>query len=789
MNALAKPPPVAIIGASLARPSARRLLAGEGRYIDDLTMPRMAYVVFVRSPVAHGDIRSIDRAAASASPGVLGVYIAEDLAPHYTPWAGLVTIMPGFKAPLQHPLAANIVRWQGEAVVAVVAESLEQAADAAAKIVLDIAELPPLVTGRQAMGADAAAISPEIGDNLAWRMAIETGDCAAAISASNTVVNDRFIFERQTAASLDPRGIIARYDTADGSLLLHHATQIPHAIRHLMAKHMGLSESKVRVIVPDVGGSFGLKGNLFPDEFAVALLAKLVGRPVKFVAGRAESFLADGHCRDHDVTASLALSESGIFTALSVEGVCGIGPYSIYPKGGGVESLLLTGFAGAPYRIANYKVDNKVTYVNKAMLSQTRGVGMPVACSVTEGMVDLAARKLGVDPLDLRRRNLLPDDGYPVTSASGNFYTELSLQASLERLAVKMDYDGLRAEQARARLRGVHYGIGIAMFVEGTAAAPALYGAGGVPISAQDAVTLRLEPDGHATCLTGITEQGQGGETAIQQIVAATLSLPLEHVHVVTGDTSATPYGAGTWASRSTSIAGEAALKAAKRLRQSLLDVGAALTQATPDQLALEDGQVIDGESGLARISYEEIGRIVHFRGHELPKGFDPIMISTEQFSLKDNLFLYNNGAAGCHVELDPELGAIRVLGFWIVSDCGRIVNRKLVEEQLRGGVAQGIGAALWENVLYDEAGRLLTRTFRDYGLPRAADLPDIVVDHIETPTKSTELGAKGTAEAGIIGAAAAVMNAINDALAPFDARVTHQPFTPERILAALGRF
>ncbi|MFO1377661.1 MAG: xanthine dehydrogenase family protein molybdopterin-binding subunit [Steroidobacteraceae bacterium] len=774
------------IGADLPRPAVRRLLAGEGRYLDDLSLPRMAHVCFVRSPVARGVIRTIDRTRAAAMPGVIGTFDASDLQGHYTPWAGLVTIMPGFKAPLQHPLAAGIVRWQGEAVVAVVAETRAQAADAAALIVLGIDAQPALTSGAQALGADA--ISAELGDNLAWRMSIENGDCAAAIAAATTVVTERLVFERQTAASLEPRGIIASFEKAGGRLTLHHSTQIPHAIRHLMAKHLGLSESQVRVIVPDVGGSFGLKGNLFPDEFAVAVLAKILGRPLKFAADRRESFLADGHCRDHVVTVTLAVDEHGGFQALAVDGICAIGPYSVYPKGGGVESLLLTGFAGAPYRIATYKADNKVAYVNKAMLTQTRGVGMPVACSVTEAIVDRAARAMGIDPLELRRRNLLPDDGCPTTGATGNHYTELSLQACLERLAGRMRYATLRVQQSEARERGVHRGIGVAMFVEGTAAAPALYGAGGVPISAQDAVTLRLEPDGHVTCLCGITEQGQGGETAIQQIVAATLDIPLDHVHVVTGDTAATPYGAGTWASRSTSIAGEAALRAAQRLRQILLDVAGAITRQAAEDLELADGGVIVRGNGQPAIALDEIGRVMHFRGHELPQGFERTTVVTEQFSLKDNLFLYNNGASACQVEVDIELGRVRVLDFWIVVDCGRIVNRKLVAEQLRGGVAQGIGAALHEQIRYDARGQLQTHSFAEYGVPRADDLPDIHVEHVETPTRSTGLGAKGAGEAGIIGAAAAVTNAVNDALAPFGVRVTHQPFTPERILRALGR-
>ncbi len=775
------------LGDPLPRPGARRLIAGEGCYLDDISLPNMAHVAFVRSPVGYARLLGVERDAALAMPGVVGVYAIDDLMPHCTSFAGIVAVMPGYKAPQQWPLAKDVLRWHGEAVVAVVADTRAQAEDAAAAVVLRYQALQSQTDMGAALAPDATSISPDLSDNMAWRMLLDTGGVDEALAQSDLVVEETFVLERQTAASIEPRGIIARYDRSDETLVLYHSTQIPHAVRHLVAKHMGLAESRVRVIVPDVGGSFGLKGNLFPDEFAVAVLAKLVGRPVKFVADRHESFLSDGHCRDHRITAKLGMSIGGVFQVLAVDGLCGIGAYSVYPKSGGLESLLLATFAGAPYRLGQYRADNRAAYLNKAMLTQHRGVGIPVACLVTEGMVDLAAARLGVDPVELRHKNFIPDTAYPTTTASQIHLTELSQEAALKRLVALMDYDALRREQAAARLNGIYRGIGIASFVEGTAAAPMLFGAGGVPISAQDAVTLRLEPDGRVTCLTGLTEQGQGGEAAIQQIVASVLGLQITDVSIKTGDTTATPYGAGTWASRSTSIAGEAALRAGERLRDLLLGIAAALTQSAPGDLALSGGAVVDRATGTKRMPLADVGALVHFRGHELPPGVDATVNVTEQFSLKDNLFLYNNGVSGCHLEVDTNLGIVRLLGYWFVGDCGTIVNRMLVDEQIRGAVVQGIGAALYEQLVYDTEGKLSATSFWDYRLPLAAEMPDIVVDHIETPTRSTKLGAKGSAEAGIIGASATIMNAINDALRPFDARVTHQPFTPERILRALG--
>jgi len=544
----------------------------------------------------------------------------------------------------------------------------------------------------------------------------------------------------------------------------------------------------VRVICRDVGGSYGIKIHVYPDEMAVIALALLLGRSIKFVADRLESFVSDIHARAHRVEARMALAADGEILAIDIDDLTGIGPYSTYPRSSAVEGNQVVNLVGSWYRCANYRARLAVAFQNKPPMSQYRAVGHPIACAVTEGLVDLGARALGIDPAELRRRNLLADDAYPCTSPAGLRFEKLSHQRALERLLALMDYAGLRREQQALRARGIHRGIGLASFVEITNPGPAFYGVGGAPISAQDGCTLRLDPGGSVTCAISITEQGQGTETVVAQIVASVLAIPLDRIRIVTGDTERTPYGGGTWASRGTGIGGEAALQAAKALRANILALAGAMLQAAPADLDLGEGWIVDSASGQRRIGLDEVGRVGYFRGDTLPPGVQPELVATRHYQPRDYPFAFTNGVQASWLELDIETGFITLLKHWVVEDCGTAVNPLLVDEQVRGGVVQGLGGALFEECLYDEAGQLLNGSLADYLVPMAGEMPDIEVAHLATPTQTSELGAKGVGEAGTAGAPAAVMNAINDALAPLGARVAAQPFTPERILRALGR-
>ena len=519
----------------------------------------------------------------------------------------------------------------------------------------------------------------------------------------------------------------------------------------------------------------------------MAAISKILARPVKFVADRLESFASDIHARDHRIKGRIGVDKDGKILALEIDDLTGIGPYSVYPRTSAIEGNQVVNLCGGPYDFTNYRAQTTVVLQNKTPTCQYRAVGHPIACAVTEGLVDLAAEAIGMEPAEIRRRNLVRDDAYPYTSAANMRFEGLSHHASLDKLLKLMDYDALRAEQAELRKKGIHRGIGLASFIELTNPSPFMYGIGGARISAQDGCTVRLDPDGSVVALSGVTEQGQGTEAILAQVVAEGVGVPIERVKVITGDTQVTPYGGGTWASRGAGIGGEAALQAGLALRENILTVAAAMLQAEASTLDVVSGEIIDKETGQPRMPLSELGRIVYFRGDTLPKGLPRELVATRHFITSDYPFAFTNGVQASYLEVDVETGFVKLLKHWCVEDCGRIINPQLVDEQVRGGIVQGIGGALFEHCLYSEDGQLLTANMADYLVPMAAEMPDMVVGHVETPTKESLLGAKGAGEAGTAGAPAAVMNAINDALKPFKARVTSMPFTPERILNALG--
>ena len=559
-------------------------------------------------------------------------------------------------------------------------------------------------------------------------------------------------------------------------------------MRDLFAKHLDIPEAHVRVIARDVGGSFGIKVHVYPDEMAVAGIAKLLGRPIRYAADRLESMATDIHAREHRVKAKMGVARDGRIIAIEIDDLTGIGPYSVYPRTSAVEGNQVVNLTGGPYDFKHYLATLKVVFQNKTPTCQYRAVGHPIAVAVTEGLVDHAAQKLGIDPAEFRRLNLIGDDKYPFTSASGMKFEGLSHHACLDKLLGLMDYPALRAEQLALRAKGIHRGIGLAALIEVTNPSALFYGVGGARISAQDGCTLRLEPTGWVTALTGVTEQGQGTEGMIAQVVASIVGIPVEHVRVITGDTDTTPYGGGTWASRGAGIGGEAALQAGKELKANILALAGAILTRDAAGLDLRQAQIVDIASGEVVLALSEAARIGQYRPDTLPREFQPQLSVTRQYGQRDWPFVFTNGIQASYVEVDPDTGFVKLLKHWMVEDCGTVINPLLVDEQLRGGIAQGIGGALFEECLYDSEGQLLNATLADYLVPMAAEMPDMVIGHVSTPTRSSELGAKGAGEAGTAGAPAAVMNAINDALLPFKARVTDQPFTPERLLRAMGK-
>ncbi len=775
------------IGRSLPRANARRLLEGRGTYVDDVRLARMAHVVFFRSPHAHARILRINLDATRRAPGVIAAGDGKTLAHYCPPWVGVLAHLQGIKSAPQHALAIERACWQGEAVAAIVAETRMQAEDALETVEVEWEPLPAITDMESAL-AGAPLVHADLGDNICFSRTLDTGGVDDAFRNAAVVVDETYDFGRHTGVTLEPRAILADYNAGDNTLSVHHSFQAPHMMQDILCKHLGIPESNVRVICKDVGGSFGIKVHIYPDEMATAALSVMLRQPVKFVADRLESFLTDIHAREHRARVRLAATGQGEITAFELDDLTAIGPYSVYPRSSGIEGNQVVNLTGGPYRHKHYRAKLNVVFTNKNVTCQYRAVGHPIAVALTEGIVDRAAQELGMDPIELRRRNLIADDAYPYTSASGMKFERLSHMRCLQRLIEITDYENLRAEQAALRARGVYRGIGIAAMIEVTNPSPAFYGVGGARISAIDGATLRLDPQGAVSVSCGVTEQGQGTEAIFAQIAATAVGVSLQNVRVITGDTAMTPYGGGTWASRGAGIGGEAVLQAGRALRSNILDIAAAVLNTGREGLDTREDAVIDARSGAVRMSFAEVGRIAYFRPDTLPAGFLPEPVVTRQYAQRGYPFIFTNGFQASYVEVDTDSGFVKLLKHWCVEDCGTLINPLLVDEQLRGGIVQGIGAALYEHCLYADDGQMLNGNMADYLVPLAAEMPEIVIAHIETPTETSALGAKGAGEAGTAGAPAAVMNAINDALIPFNVRITTQPATPECILRALGR-
>ena len=732
------------IGRSAPRIAARRLAHGRGRYTDDIVLPRMLHVAFVRSAHAHARILRVDGEEAARQPGIFRVVTGADLADICAPMIAIAAHRPGHKSAPQPPMALDTAYWQGQPVAAVVAESRAAAEDAADLVTVDYDALEPVADPAAALAPGSPVIHPSLGDNLALAHRIEAGDVDAAFAAAAATVEHEFGFGRHTAVTLEPRVTIADYRPSDGTLVVHQSHQSPFQMQEVYAALLGIDDHRVRVICPDVGGGFGLKINVHDDEIATAAIARLLGRPVKYCADRIESFGADAHSRDHTVRGRIAVSGSGEILAMEVDDLSAIGAYTAFIRFGIAEGMMAITNAGAPYRVPAYRGAMRAAYVNKPIVGMYRGVGVPIACAVTEQLCDLAARAIGMDPVAFRRSNYLDPDTLPATTVGGIRLPRISFAQALDRLVEVMGYDTLRAEQAAQRERRVYRGIGVATFIEPTAYGPGYYGPSEAPVSTQEGTTVKLEPSGRIRCITSVTDQGQGTLTAIAQIVADQLGVDLEDIDVISGDSAVTPFGGGAWASRGLAMGGEASLAAAIALKENVLALAGPILQAEPASLDLKGGAVVDREGGTPRLSLGEVARIGHFRQDTLPADLQPELAVTRHHVPNRAHYYVAHGALGCHLELDPETGEIELLGVWVADECGRIVNPLLVDEQLRGGVVQGLGAAFFEECVYDRSGQLLNGTLADYLVPMAREMPDIVTAHVDGLEETTRLGSEG---------------------------------------------
>ena len=779
--------PEGLIGKRIPRRESMRLLRGRGRYVGDIKLPRMLHLAFARSPHAHARIVSIDGERARQSPGVAFVLTGRDLLAHSKGFVsdGVAHNRPGHKVPPQDLIAVDVAHFQGQPVAAVVAESRAEAEDAIELLDIEWDELPALLDGETSL--QSRPIHGSLNDNLAYEHNIKTGDPDGAFAAADHVVEKTFNFHRQTGLSLEPRGLIADFDPGGETLTVYHSHQSPYQMQGVFSRQLGLPEHKVRVIAPDVGGGFGIKINVYAEEVAVAVISMMIGQPVKYCADRMESFVSDNHVRDHVIKARIAFKADGKITAMSVDDVSAIGAYGMPMRFNITESMMLVTNTGAAYNFANDRARTRNAFVNKPLIGMFRGVGIPLSTIVSEVLTDMAAAKLEMDPVAFKRLNYRKLDAMPCVTAAGSKLDNISFDECLDRLVEVMNYDRLRQEQAVLRESGIHRGIGIATFAEPTAYGPVFYGPTGASISVQDGCTIRLEPTGLLRCVTSITDQGQGTIHSLAQIIADTVGVNIDDVAIIGGDSAISTYGGGAWASRGIAIGGEAALKAARDLAQNILLVAAAITQTKPHNLRITHGQIYNKLSNAPVVTVADVAKIGYFRQDTLPRDLDVQFTVTRSHVANSASYYMGHGAHGVYLEVDPGTGLIKLLNYWAVTNCGRVINPLIVDDQVRGAIVQGIGSVLYEECIYDERGSLVNGTLADYLAPMAHEMPDIYVEQIETPERTTELGVKGVGELGLTGAMGALWVATNDALRNLGATIADQPFTPARILDAIA--
>ncbi len=769
-----------VFGAPVPRKEDARLVTGRGRYAGDVELPRMLHVAFVRSLHAHALIRSVDTAAAAVAPGVVAVATGADadFAPRRV---RARSALPTYVETEQPILAVAKARFAGEALAAVVARDRYAAEDGAGLVRIDYAPLPAVVDAVAARG-HRAVVHEAAPDNVLLSRRFEGGDVEAALAASAVVVERDFRTNRQTAAPLEGRGGVADWSAAEGKLILWSSTQVPHLVRHGLAGLLGLAENRIRVVAKDVGGGFGMKAVLYPEEVALCLLAMRLRRPGKWVEARREGLLAAAHARDHHYAVRAGFDRAGLLLAMDVRAACNAGAYSVYPWTAGIEALMAGGLLTGPYKLRNYRCDVTAMATNTAPAGPYRGVARPATTFVMERVLDLGARALGLDPVEVRRVNLGGPADLPYTAATRLVHDSPTYPVCFEQAVEAIGYGAFRAEQARLRREGRHLGIGFANYNELTGLGQAASAGPRMPFrTGHEGATVRVDPSGAVTVLAGVTSQGQGTETTVAQIVASELGVPFDAVSVVLGDTDATPFGLGAFASRQAVIGGGAAMRAASAVRDKTVRIAAHLLEAAPEDLETHDGRVaVRGAPGRA-IAFAEVARVAHLETHRLPADMEPGLEATRFYDPIRGTFAAGSQAAV--VEVEAETGVLTIHRYVCVEDTGRVINPPIVEGQVQGAIAQGIGGALHEHLLYDEDGQLLTGTFMEYALPVAATIPPLELHHVEEPADNL-LRVRGVGEGGTLGPAAVIANAVADALAPLGVEPNELPISPGRLWA-----
>ena len=768
-----------IVGARIKRTEDPRLLTGLGAYTDDRQVMRVLHVAFRRSDQAHARIRSIDCSAARAAPGVVAVLTAEDLSAAVRPLVATSRMPNYYPTPLL-PLAQHKVRYVGEPVVGVIAQSRYHAEDALELIAIDYEPLAAVSDPEAAARSGAALLHEEAGSNVLVSREFKRGDVDAAAQSAPVRVKGRFRMHRKTALAIEPRACLAEYEAGREALTLHSATQVPGIVRDALATALDIPGHQIRVVAPDVGGGFGGKGSLYPEEIFVCAAARQLRRAVKWTSDRLEDLAASNQAFDEIVDAELALDADGRILALSADVIGDVGAYSVYPWTAGLEPVQVVSFLPGPYRIQHYRARTRAVATSKAPTGPYRGVGRPISTFVMERLMDMAAARIGMDAKDIRLKNLVAAEELPYKVASGIVWDKSGFQECLNAACAAIGYGSLRAEQKEARAAGRWVGIGIACYAELTGIGSRISVAPGMPINTgTETAIVRIDSTGAVTAAFGVAAHGQGLETTLAQIVAEHLGARFDDIRVVQGDSSAVPGGTGTYASRSMVLAGGAGTLAAQAVREKVLNAASHLLEASVADLVAEDGRVTVVGTDRS-ISFREVARAVYSELARLPAEARGELAATRTYDP-----VFGTTSAATHVatvEIDPETYEVRVERFVVAEDCGRLVNPLIVDGQVHGGVAQGIGAALYEEVIYDERGQVTTGSLVDYLVPSACEIPPMLVVHLESESPTTLGGFRGMGEGGTIGAPAAVANAVADALAPLGIEINELPATPERL-------
>ncbi len=771
-------------GAAVKRREDPRFLRGDGRFIDDVALPGMFHAAFLRSPHAHAVVKTIHTAAAAAAPGVARVFTFGDLDRWMKPLplfgavpAGLAAVVKfDLRQAPQWALCRERARYVGEIVAMVLAESRAAAEDAVDLIEVDWEPLPPVVDMVRAGEPGGPLVHQEWGTNVGVGFSHSIGDADGAFARADVTVSETFHIQRYVGMPLEGRGVVATWDRRDGTLTTWNSTQVSHFVQQGLTTALGLPPHKIRVIAPDLGGGFGTKASGYPEDALVPIAAMALGRPVKWIENRREHMSGAAHARHQIHAISLAATRDGAILAVRDRIWLDLGAYNVW---GVVLPYNTVAHLIGPHRIKNMRVDVRAVVTNKTPNAPYRGAGRPETVFAMDRIVDNLARELRIDPAEIRRRNYIrPDelpydfgmpyrDGNPLVYDTGDF--PLALEKALEAAG----YRQFRAEQARLRTQGVYRGVGISGYVEGTAIGPF------------EGATVKLDLAGRVIVATGAINSGQGHETSFAQIAADALDVPLDWVTVVGGDTAAVPFGVGTFASRSAVTAGSSIADACREVRAKLVRAASVLLEAGPDDIEIDDGRVfVRGSPGSA----VDLARVVQA---SIPTFARPGVASPDfEASAYHHVptVTYASAVHVAQVEVDVGTGGVKLLRYVVAHDCGRVINPTIVEGQVHGGVAQGVGGALFEEMVYDETGQLLTGSLMDYAVPKADDLPPIETVHLEFPSPRNPLGVKGLGEGGAISPPAAIANAVEDALAPLGVRVTETPLTAARIVALLER-